>query len=46
MSNNQTKFVEKSSKKKLTFFGGKMSDEKFLQLFEISIIQKSQEGLE
>jgi len=43
---NQTKFDEKSSKKKLTFFAGKMSDEKFLQLFEVSMIRESQEGFE
>jgi len=43
---NQTKIGEKPSKKKLTFFAGKMSNENFLQLFEISMIRKSQEGLE
>jgi len=43
---NQTKIGENISKKKLTFFAEKMSNENFLQLFEISIIQKSQEGLE
>ncbi len=32
--------------KKLTFSDGKTSNKKFLQLFEISIIQKSQEGFE
>jgi len=46
MSNNQTKPGEKSSKKKLTFFGEKMNDGIFLQLLEISINWKSQEGFE
>jgi len=39
---NQTKSGEKLSKKKLTFFAEKLINKKFLQLFEISIIQKSQ----
>jgi len=43
---NQTKFDKKSSKKKLTFFDQKMINKNFPQLVEISIIQKSQEGLE
>jgi len=36
----------KNPAKKLTFFAEKMSNENFPQLFEISIIQKNQEGLE
>ncbi len=43
---NQAKFDEKFSKKKLTFFAQKTTYNKFSQLYEISIVWKSQEGLE
>jgi len=42
----QAKTDEESSKKKLTFFERKISNEKFSQPFEIYIVWKSQEGLE